>query len=148
MNLRISNEGKQYQEEINRLQVSCRQLSLQLERGKNDSQLLIVEKQQKEQLISTMKQYQNRFELLAGQIERLNLCLRDKSKELNEHYMRGKQLGDEKKFYQEQNTELELKLKNILVDLSNLEKQNRQIWVEKSTLEERESLIFEYESRI
>jgi hypothetical protein len=63
--------------------------------------------------------------MLATEIERLNSCLRDKSRELNEQTVRSKQLEDERKYIEELNAELEGKIKRQLADIGSLEQQNR-----------------------
>ena len=73
--------------------------------------------------------------MLAGEIERLNTFLRDKSKELNEQSVRNKQLLDENKHLHEQCMEQEAKNKNLLSELGRLERKNKEIWLEKSTYE-------------
>lgn len=65
------------------------------------------------------------------------MFLRDKSKEMNEQVMRNKQLQDENRHWQEQCAEQESKNKNLFAELKRLQSKNKEIWLEKSTYEER-----------
>jgi uncharacterized small protein (DUF1192 family) len=72
---------------VNDLEADNRALRREVER-------LALEAAKSLQLTHTIAEYENRFQILAEEIDRLNGVLREKSRELTEEYARGRQLGE------------------------------------------------------
>ncbi len=51
--------------------------------------------------------------------------MREKSKDLNEQNVRNQQLKDEKKYLDDQKSELDAKVKGLLAEINNFERQSR-----------------------
>jgi chromosome segregation ATPase len=100
------------------------------------------------QLGHTISEYENRFQILAEEIDRLNNVLREKSRELTEEYARSRQLGEMSQQKDEELVEFQEKIRELEGSNSKLQREHRETLASLSNLEQTKSLTQSYEASL